>query len=99
HAHQLVEVGDEGDLDAAVLAAALGGVVGLHGGELAVAGGGEVAGVHPGVHEELHDLDGAGGGELPVGGEAGGLDLHVVGVAGDLEAAVGHRVQHAGHLG
>jgi len=67
--------GQDDDVDAAVLAAAFGGIVAGNGVIFGKAGGGEARGREVVVHDEdLGQLGGAGGGELPVGGELRRVD-------------------------
>ena len=78
------------DVDAAVLQAACGGSVAGYGMELSVAGGGEIGRAGVAVFEQQAcNAGGAGGRELPVGGELRGVDGEVVGVAFDAELAGG----------
>ena len=80
------DAGQDDDVDAAILAASFRGVVAGDGMIFGEAGGGN-AGRRELVidDEDLGELGGAGGGELPVGGELHGVNGHVVGVTLDAD--------------
>jgi len=80
------DAGEDDDVDAAVLAAAVGGIVGGDGVEFGIARGGEAARGEVVIDDKsFGELGGARGRELPVGGELRSVDGDVVSVALDAE--------------
>jgi hypothetical protein len=98
YGNELVDVGLQGDLNAAILRPPLRGIVPGDRVELSVPPGGEDSWGHTLRDEETNDLDSARCRKLPVRREARRLDRHVVGVPGDLEVALLERLEHGGHL-
>jgi len=85
----------DNQIDAAVLSAAVGGVVACYGVELGIAGGRDTLGGYGiQIDKEAGDARGASRGEFPVGVEFRGVDGNVVSVA--LDAQVIKRMAQRG---
>src|SRR3954466_13631516 len=89
---------DQRDLDAAVLAPAVGVVVRRDRRELAAPRRAQALRRHAVGLQEAHHRGGAGGGELPVGRELRRGDRHVVGMADDADHLVLVALQRLAHL-